>query len=98
MKKNTSITDWSEGIKQMGEERREINNKLSPNKSDIKNALSYAREIYETVVLMSNSSSFAHEDIISFEIAQKILDAQKKYIEESIKNLEIYLGIISDKE
>ena len=93
MKKDTSITNWSEGIKKMGEERREINNKLSPNKSDMKNALSYTREIYETVLLMSNSSEFAHENIISFEVAQQILDAQKEYIEENIKNVEIYLGI-----
>jgi len=93
MKNNTSITNWSEGIKKMGEERRELNNKLSPNKSDMKNALSYARELYETVLLMSNSSSFAHEDIINFEVTQKILDAQKEYVKENIKSLEIYLGI-----
>ena len=98
MKKNTSITNWSEGIKKMGEERRVLNNKLSPNKNDLKNALSYAREIYETVLLMSTSSSFAHEDIISFEVAQQILDAQKKYIEENINNLEIYLGIFGESE
>lgn len=98
MKKNVSITNWSEGIKQMGEERREINNKLSPNKSDMKNALSYAREIYETVLLMSNTASFAHEDIISFEVAQQILDGQKAYIKESIKNFEIYLGISEKSE
>jgi len=93
MKNNTSITNWSEGIKKMGEERRELNNKLSPNKNELKNALSYVREIYEIVLLMSNSSSFAHEDIISFELAQQILDAQKEYIKENINSLEIYLGI-----
>jgi len=93
MKKNTSITDWSEGIKKMGEERREINNKLSPNKNDLRNALAYAKEIYETVLLMSNTSSFAHEDIVSFEIAQKILESQSIDIQENIRNLEIYLGI-----
>jgi len=97
MKKNTSITNWSEEIKKMGEERREINNKLSPNKSDLKNALSYAREIYETILLMSNSSSFAHEDIISFKVAQQILDAQKEYIKENINNLEIYLGTSEER-
>ena len=93
MKKNTSITNWTQGIKQMGEERKEINNKLSPNKSDIRNALAYAKEIYETVVLISNTSDFAHEDIISFDVAQKILESQNINIQESIKHLEIYLGL-----
>jgi len=91
--KNDSITTWSKGIKEMGEQEREIRNKLTPNKSELQNIVGCARSIYETVILMSNSSSLAHEGIMDFEIAQRILDTQKENIKENIKYLEVYLGI-----
>ena len=97
MKNNTLITDWTKGIKKMGETEREISNKLTPNKSQMNNALTYAREIYETVLFMSNSAMMAHEELIDFKIAQKLIDSQKNGIKESIKYLEVYLGIYEEK-
>jgi len=97
-KTNSSISNWPNTIKEIAEKEREISNKLSPNKSGMKNALAYSKELYETVVFMSNLSSLTHEGLIDFEIAQKILDAHKEDIKESIKYLEIYLGINEVKE
>lgn len=94
-KKDDSSMDWSDAILRMGEERREIENKLSPSSGQLDLLLSAARQIYETVILMKNTSQMAHAngEIISFELAQSILDMQKKNLKESIQYLEQYASL-----
>lgn len=42
---------------------------------------------------MKNSSDMAHQGLIDFELAQKILDGTKGSIKETIDYLEKYLGL-----
>jgi len=90
--KNDSLTRWSETIRKIGEEEIEKNNKLTPSKYQIDNIVGCARTIHEYTVSMKNVSDMAHQGMITFEMAQKILDGTKLRIKETIGYMEAYLG------
>jgi len=92
-KTNNSISDWSKGIADIFEREQEIRNKLQPNRDELNNIVGCARTIYESTILMKNSSDMAHQEIISFEMAQRILDGTKGKIKETIEYLEAYLKL-----
>jgi len=90
--KKDSISSWSETIRKIGEEEIETNNKLTPSKYQMENIVGCARTIHEHTVLMKNVSDMAHQGMITFEMAQKILDGTKLRIKETIGYIEAYLG------
>ncbi|MGH0945047.1 hypothetical protein ACQVTS_28515 [Bacillus mycoides] len=73
--------------------QREINEKLSPSKDEMRFVTDYAKVIYEHTQLMNNASEMAHQGLIDFELAQKIMNTQKKNIKRDIKYLQSFLGL-----
>lgn len=51
--------------------RREIDNKLQPNRNQVRNIKECVKSILDRVNTIEVISNLAHEEIISFEIAQK---------------------------
>lgn len=94
--KKDSLIGWSETIRKMGEDEIEKNNKLSPSKDSLENIVSLARTIYEHTVLMKNVSDMAHQGLIDFDRAQRIMDAAKLGIKETVGYLEAYLRFNKD--
>ncbi|KEK23923.1 hypothetical protein [Bacillus gaemokensis] len=80
-------------IDDMLAKQREIDEKLSPSKYEMRYITDYARVIYDKAQLVNNASEMAHQGLIDFELAQKIMDTQKENIKSDIKYLQIYLGI-----
>jgi hypothetical protein len=83
---------WSKATNVSSDKQREIDEKLSPSISQMQYVISYARTIYECTKIMKNASTMAHEGLIDFELAQKILDVQKKNIERGTICLQEYLS------
>jgi hypothetical protein len=73
------VEKWSKATNISFGKQREI--KLSPSIGQMQYVISFARTIYECTKIMKNASTMAHEGLIDFEVAQKILDIQKKNIE-----------------
>jgi len=92
------MASWAEVINKISEQERECNNKLAPSKYNLDNIVGCARTIHEYTVLMKNSSDMAHQGLISFDMAQKILNGTKKRIDETIKYMEAYLMIEKEVE
>ncbi|MFB5758915.1 hypothetical protein [Paenibacillus medicaginis] len=88
------IDAWSKGINNMFDRQKEIDEKLSPSRLEMKCVADYARSIDQKVQLMNNASQMAHDRIIDFESAQKIIDMQKKSIKRDIKYLQ---GLLEDE-
>ncbi len=87
------IEKWSKVIDNVFEERDKINNKLSPSKLQINSIVDFSRNINDKAQLIRNVSDMAHEKIVDFELAQKIIDNQIKNVEKDIKYLKSYLGV-----
>lgn len=91
MEKKSIINSWDRAIKKSFDDHKEANEKLTPSKAEIRYVADFARNIDKTAQLMHNASEMAHQGIIDFETAQKIMDIQKKNIEKDVKYLLTYL-------
>lgn len=95
MAKKKSVADqinkWSNVINDSFERQREIDQKLSPSKSEIRYLVDYARVILEKATRIETVSALAHENVITFEKAQSVIDWQKQQLERDIKHLQMYL-------
>ena len=91
--KSNPLGDWSKFIREQGEKEPEIEHKISPSKGQLENIVGLAKTILEQTVLMKNSSDMAHQGIITFEVAQKIIDGTKGRIKEAYGYLEAYAGM-----
>lgn len=91
-KKDTTI-EWMDTINKMGERQREIDNKLSPNKLEIRYIVDYARAIAEKATRIEMASGLAHEKVLTFEMAQQIIDVQNEQLLKNIKHLK---GLLED--
>lgn len=87
-----NIEKWSKGIDAMFERQKEIDNKLSPSKGEMQYVMGFARAIAEKANYIQFTSAMAHEGIIAFEEAQKIIDWQKEQLKQDMKYLQRYLG------
>ncbi|KNF06956.1 hypothetical protein CLPU_49c00040 [Gottschalkia purinilytica] len=83
---------WIEAIDEISERNREIDNKLSPNKTEVRYITDFAKAILENANHIEVASSLAHEETIDFEDAQEIIDYQKEQINRCIERLQNYLG------
>jgi len=95
--KKDQLSSWIETIKKIGDEEIEKNNKLTPSKYSLDNIVGCARTIHEHTVLMKNVSDMAHQGLMAFDMAQKILNGTKLRIKETVGYMEAYLGL-NDKE
>jgi hypothetical protein len=92
--KNTLVDQteaWIKAIHNSEEESRKVDASLSPSKDSIRYVVDYARTINDTVQLIKNTSNMAHQRVIEFEVAQRIIDNQKKALLRDIKWLETFL-------
>lgn len=87
----STINDWSNAIAKSWDRQREIDEKLTPSKGQMRYVTDFARNIDKVAQLMNNASEMAHQSIIDFDIAQKIMDTQKKNILKDIEYLKSYL-------
>ncbi|WP_211750288.1 hypothetical protein [Paenibacillus sp. Marseille-Q4541] len=92
-----SKTTWEDVVSNAFEERKNENELLSPSKLEFKYIVDYGRIIYDKLQLMNNTSNMAHEKIIDFEKAQRIIDHQKKTLKKDIEYLKSYLEINDEK-
>lgn len=97
MAKKDPWANFNKHIGEMFEKEHQANIKLTPHKNDLENIVGLSKTLFEQTVLMKNSSDMAHQGIISFEVAQKIMDATKGRIKETLGYLETYLGL-GDKD
>ena len=86
------ISGWGEAISRSFEKQREKDMLLSPNKGEMRYIADIARSMDKTAQLMDNASEMAHQGLIEFELAQKIMDVQKDKIKRDMKMLQQYLG------
>ncbi|WP_339304248.1 hypothetical protein NST33_17675 [Paenibacillus sp. FSL L8-0435] len=82
---------WMKAIHNSEEERRKVDASLSPSRDSIRYVVDYAKTINDTVQLIKNTSNMAHQGVIEFEVAQRIIDNQKKALVRDIKWLETFL-------
>ncbi|ASA22571.1 hypothetical protein [Paenibacillus donghaensis] len=90
-KTSADITDWSNAINKIAEEQQIENVMLSPSKSEMKYLTGCAKNIYDYAHLMNNVSEMAHQKLISFELAQQIMNVQSKNIKKDVKYLLTYI-------
>ena len=88
--KSDPLGDWGKFIREQGEKDLAIEHTLSPSRGQLENVVGLAKTILEQTILMKNSSDMAHQGIISFEVAQKIIDGTKTRIKETYGYLEAY--------
>jgi hypothetical protein len=91
-KKDTTFQDWSKVITEMGERDKEIDNMLTPSKGEIRYIIDNARSILEKATHIEMACLLAHEKVITFEQAQKIMDWQKEQLQRDIKHIQMYLN------
>ena len=84
--------DWGDAISKQFEKQREKDAMLSPNKGEMRYIADIARSMDKTAQLMDNASEMAHQGLIEFELAQRIMDVQKDKIKRDMKMLETYLA------
>ncbi|WP_340032670.1 hypothetical protein NSQ20_12475 [Paenibacillus sp. FSL K6-1122] len=82
---------WIKAIHNSEEERRRVDASLSPSRDSIRYVADYAKTINDSVQLIKNTSNMAHQGIIEFEVAQRIIDNQKKTLLRDVKWLETFL-------
>lgn len=68
---------WEDVILNISQEEKEKNELLNPSRLELKYIVDYSGIIYDKVQLMQNASNMAHEKLIDFETAQRIIDHQK---------------------
>jgi len=90
-KKNNDVLEWSKVITENWDRQREIDNTLSPTKGEIRYIVDYAKSILEKATRIDTVSNLAHEDVLSFEKGQQIIDWQVKQLIKDIKHLTIML-------
>lgn len=93
MPKKDPWANYNSAIGEIFDKQHEENIKLTPHKNDLENIIGLSKTLFEQTVLMKNSSDMAHQNIISFEVAQKIMNATKVRIKETLGYLETYLGL-----
>ncbi|PIH59015.1 hypothetical protein [Paenibacillus sp. LK1] len=89
---------WMKAIHNSEEERRKVDASLSPSRDSIRYVVDYAKTIDDTVQLIKNTSNLAHQGVIEFEVAQRIIDNQKKALLRDIKWLETFLKQDDEEE
>lgn len=92
------VEKWIDGIDRMFERQREIDQKLSPSRGEINYIKSYAHSILEKVSYIEFISALAHEGVIDFDMAQKIMDWQKQQIKKDVEYFKGYLGLDKNEE
>lgn len=89
----SDIQNWKKVIDGIAKEEKERSEKLSPSLLEMRYVVDYGRIIYDTLQLMNNSSRMAHEGIINFETAQRIIDLKKYQLKKDIDLLSAYLEL-----
>ncbi|MGG3987431.1 hypothetical protein [Bacillus smithii] len=92
------IEKWAETVDRMFKRQREIDQKLSPSKSEIKYIKSYTHSLMEKVDYIEFTSVLAHEGKIDFDMAQKIMNWQKQQIKKDVEYFKLYLGLDENEE
>jgi hypothetical protein len=90
-KKSNTNADWGKAIDNIFEQNHKEDIMLNPSKLQMKYLTGYAKNIYDYAQLMNNVSEMAHQKLISFELAQKIMDVQSKNIKKDVKYLLSYI-------
>lgn len=90
-KKENNLSEWTESIRSYGEIQQEIENKLTPNKTIIRYISDYTKVLNDKSGRIEWTSIMAHDGIISFEVAQRIIDFQVQQMLKDIDYLKGYL-------
>lgn len=85
------IDRWSKSIGENFDRQREIDNKLEPNVHAVRTIVSYGEGVQSCLRMIETVSQMAHQGIITFEVAQKIMDVQRKSALKDMKYLEVML-------
>ncbi|QWU14212.1 hypothetical protein SAMN04487895_101501 [Paenibacillus sophorae] len=90
-KNKDTVSDWSKAINDSFTQQRKVDEMLQPSKLQIRYLTGFAKNIYDYAQLMNNASEMAHQKLITFELAQQIMDTQGKNILKDIEYLQGYL-------
>lgn len=90
-KKSNTNADWGKAIDNIFEQHHKEDIMLNPSKMQMNYLTGYAKNIYDYAQLMKNVSEMAHQSLITFELAQQIMDVQSKNIKKDLKYLSSYL-------
>lgn len=85
------MKEWIDTIGEIGERRRKENNKLTPSKGQIRYLVDYAKIFLEKANYIEFIFMLAHEEVISFEKAQEMIDWQREQIKMSLESFQYYL-------
>jgi len=75
-KTNEWVDEWAESIKKSFEEKRRVDNMLSPSRPTLERIEDQARYIYRAALFLEHASEMAHQKVIPVEVAQKLMDAK----------------------
>ena len=84
---------WVKGINKQFDERKKEEMKLSPSKGQMRYINDFGGQIQECTQRMEMASIMAHDNLITFELAQRIIDHQKDEIQNAVKYLQGYMGV-----
>jgi hypothetical protein len=93
-KKNSiadSINAWTTGIDKIFEEKREQDNLLSPSRPQIKYIKDYTKGIAERGHNIELFSNLFHNDLITKDTAQRLIDNQIAWLKRDIEYLQSYI-------
>jgi hypothetical protein len=88
-----SISAWTDGIDKIFEEKREQDNLLSPSRPQVKYIKDYTKGIAERGHNIELFSNLFHNDLITKDTAQRLIDNQLAWLRRDIENLQGYIQL-----